>query len=354
MRRVAFVGIRRKYKELDPSYIGKFDQYHLEIPFYYAMYGNLDVVTTTVDLGANETHDDFFVRDGETRGSHTHMTEQEFVNDKTHFDAVVHWREWFPELYKSDTLNLLHTCDFGYSEEWKKRVIDAHSSGKLYGVDCYPTWHKGNLFKELNELIPNERLLEGHTLGVDTEIYKPSFAKSPYHMLWSSDPGRGLQGALQLVLKLFQIDKRFRLHVCWPDYVKNVSLPLHPAIISHGCMKNGPELWNLFNMCGILPYTSTFPEPSSRAHRQAMAAGSLVLYPPNMGSPSELIENGRTGIVEPISQWPEIIIKMVQDGSWSVVGSAARAYAISENWEVQAKRFSTLIEKIIQEKKTND
>lgn len=154
-------------------------------------------------------------------------------------------------------------------------------------------------------------------------------------------------GAVAVAIKLWHLDKRFRLHVCYPDYVRNAGMAvIHPAIIWHGNVQNSSKLWELFNRCGVLPYTSTFMEPSSRAHRQAQAAGSLVLYPPAMGTPSDLIENHRTGIVEPVHTWVDYIHRSVEDGSWQKIGNNAREMAVSENWAVQAKRFNELIARL--------
>jgi len=153
-----------------------------------------------------------------------------------------------------------------------------------------------------------------------------------------------------LGIQLWQKDKRFKLHVCYPDYVKSNFNFSHPAIVIHKNIENGPALWNLFNETGILPYTSTFKEPSSRAHRQAMAAGSFVLYPPDMGTPSDLIQSGKTGIVSNPKYWTQTILDHVQNGSWEQIGIRAREYAISENWNVQSLRFNTLIKNIMEKK----
>lgn len=166
-------------------------------------------------------------------------------------------------------------------------------------------------------------------------------------MLWASDPGRGLNDAIGVALGLFHKDKRYRLNICYPDYARPATKINHPALIWHGSIPNGPKLWDVFNRCGILPYTSSFYEPSSRAHRQAQAAGSLVIYPTNRGTPSELIEDDVTGLVRPLSvNWVDIIDAYVCDGRWKEIGSKARDFAISENWEVQARRFENFFKGI--------
>jgi hypothetical protein len=181
-------------------------------------------------------------------------------------------------------------------------------------------------------------------LGVDTETFFPT-VKDPYSLLWASDPGRGLEALINPFLRLWSMDRRFHLTVTYPDYVQPAAvsrfMPFlrHPGVTHFPGMRNGPSLWGLFNSSAVLPYSSTFLEPSSRCHRQAMAAGCLVLYPPNMGSPSLLIEDGLTGIVADHSLWPDVIAQKVSDGSWSDVGKNARTFALSENWEVQAQRF---------------
>lgn len=333
---VAFVGIKRSFQEIPEGYREYFVKYHLEIPYYYARDGDIEVVITTTDYESEP-----ILFDNDNDFSHLQLiTEQRFKQDKSKYDVVIHWRKWFEDLYKPDAINVLHTCDHTYQNEWKESVLKAVSEGKLKYILCYRTWHQQNLLEELEHKIDESMTVVDMTLGVDTDIYKPDWNnKNPYHMLWSSDPGRGLNGAIELALKLYQKDKRFKLSVCYPDYIKNIPQIRHPAIDWKGCIPNGEKLWSLFNTCGILPYTSTFKEPSSRAHRQAMAAGSLVLYPPNMGSPSFLIENGVTGIVSPINTWVDKIINEVNSGSWKEKAQNARAYAVTENWGVQAKRF---------------
>ena len=88
-------------------------------------------------------------------------------------------------------------------------------------------------------------------------------------------------------------------------------------------------------------------EPSSRAHRQAMAAGCVVLYPPDRGTPSELLTDGLDGIIRDPAEWPEIILNLSQDtGRYERISKNARDHAVRENWEVQAKRFNKLFEEI--------
>lgn len=338
--KIAFVGIQRKFSEIASEYLDKFIQYHLEFPYYYARDGKNDVFITTVD------HESFpFKFEG---GGSLRCVLDDRLEDHGPFDVVVHWRKWFDDLYQGDgALNVLHTCDHTYAETWKKTVVDEFCNGKLHGILCYPTWHKHNLFMELDGALPIEHLWDGNgmTFGVDTDIYKPDWAnKDPYKLLWSSDPGRGLSKAIELGIKLHARDRRFQLHVCYPDYVPD-SFPQvkHPAIVWHGKIPNGPELWDLFNTSAVLPYTSCFKEPSSRAHRQGMAAGCLVLYPPDMGSPSHLIPND-AGIVASVDSWVDTIYREVSSGGWMTYGHAAREFAISENWTVQAQRFNKFFE----------
>ena len=110
------------------------------------------------------------------------------------------------------------------------------------------------------------------------------------------------------------------------------------------------KLWNMFNETGVLLYTSTFKEPSSRAHRQAQAAGSLVMYPPNMGTPSRVITDNETGFMRPIDTWVDTLLKL-QQSDYERICNNARQLAISERWEIAAKRFNNTISKILGEKK---
>ncbi len=340
--KIAFVGVKRKYKELDPSYVKSFNRFHLELPYYYARDGKNSVVITTVD------HEDEGIV-FEDFGTLRCELEENFVKSTEKFDVVIHWRKWFPEFYRPEAINVINCQDHSFLDEWKKSVSEAFLKKKLYGILCFPEWHKKNLHRELYGMVDESRLIDGLTLGVDTDIYKPSEDKNPYEMLWASDPGRGLNKALELTHKLFSKDKRFRLNICRPDYSSGDAIS-HPAFVSHGNIDNGPKLWELFAKCGILPYTSTFMEPSSRAHRQAMAAGCLVLYPPGMGTPSDLIQNAYTGITMPEAEWPDIILRMARSDTWRIVGKFAREYAISENWSVQANRFNKRFKTIVEEK----
>lgn len=70
----------------------------------------------------------------------------------------------------------------------------------------------------------------------------------------------------------------------------------------------------------------------------------MVLYPPGMGTPADLIGETQTGIVAPTSQWVDTILDYVNDGRWRELGQKARDYAVSENWAVQAQRFNRLFE----------
>jgi len=341
--RIAFVGIEKDwYKLKQDNYADKFVKYHLELPFYYCKFGG-----NSVDVYTNI--DKTYVVNNELRCSSAPLQvrpNSAWTGGKQ-YDVVIHWRKWFKEYYSENAINVINSQDHSYSQEWLSKVDNATSEGKLYGILCFPTWHVNNLENELSHLHHVPKMLPGVTLGVDTEIYKPK-KKNPYDMLWASDPGRGLQQAVHLATELFREDQRFKLHVCWPDYHKDQLNLSHPAIQVHKNLSNGPELWDLFNTSAYLPYTSTFMEPSSRAHRQAMAAGCVVFYPPNMGTPSELIKDMENGYVCDIDQWRDCILECTDPGvdTIQVFGKAAREYAISENWEVQAKRFNKLFKEI--------
>lgn len=338
--RIAFVGIKRLYKEMPESYRDSFDQYHLELPYYYAKAGN-DVHIVTVDS----------VREMRSVGSGTlsRVTEDWFKKTELKYDVVIHWRKWFPDLYKPGAVNVINCQDHSFSNEWIDTVRKAKWNEQLYGILCFPHWHKQEIIDTTG--FAKNRLLDGVTLGVDTDVYKPIEDKDPYQLLWASDPGRGFQRIVPIVLELFRRDKRYRLNVCYPDYVKNFPPIVHPAFVWHGSVPNGGQLQELFNKCGVLPYPSTFKEPSSRAHRQAQAAGSLVLYPPAMGTPSDLIGDDQNGIVSDPAGWADIIHHKVVSGDWRRLGKNARELALSENWDVQAARFNKLFESIIGERK---
>ena len=341
---VAFVGMRRAPSSMPADYWSTFVRFHLELPWYYARHSDCRVHLTTTERV--EYSQNFTEMKG---GTISCLTENQFLDPfykESHnpYDVVIHWRKWIKELYTPGARNVILSQDHSYSEDWKNDVKAAFKAGQLDGILVFPTWHKENVARELNGIVPADRMYEGMTLGVDTDIYAPN-VKNQFSLLWASDPGRGLDSLVNPFLRLWNKDRRFRLTVTYPDYVRPESVARfshflnHPGVTHLPGVRNGQSLWELFNKSAFLPYSSNFQEPSSRCHRQAMAAGCTVLYPPGMGTPSRLIEPNLTGIVEQPDIWPDIIHSMVTTGRWQDVGRNARAYALTENWPVQAKRF---------------
>lgn len=347
---VAFVGMRRDPSSMPADYWPTFVRFHLELPWYYARHSDCRVhLTTTAPVEYSQN----FTEIG--GGSISTLTEGQFLDpffkENHHpYDVVVHWRKWCDELYVPGARNVILSQDHSYSVEWKRDVQNAYQTGRLDGILVFPTWHKENTAIELDGIVPLDRLYDGMTLGVDTDVYCPN-VKDPFSLLWASDPGRGLDSLINPFLRLWNKDRRFHLTVTYPDYVKPETVARfshflkHPGVTHLPGVRNGTVLWELFNKAAFLPYSSTFPEPSSRCHRQAMAAGCTVLYPPGMGTPSRLIEHGLTGIVEQPDIWPDIVNGMATSGRWQDVGRNARAYALSENWSTQARRFFNFFSK---------
>lgn len=342
--RVAFVGNRRPYTDMPPGYWATFLQYHTELPWYYAKHAKIDVTFVT------STRYDYECEFA-SGGTLTCISEEQYLDDPQtgmNYDVIVHWRKWFPELYCENSRNVILAQDQSYSEDWKRVVIEAHEAGQLDGIIVFPTWHMEHVREQLPLSI---KLYTNMTCGVDTDIYKSAVTKNPYQLLWASDPGRGLEKLISPFLQLWAQDRRFNLVVTYPDYVKSdviaryASFLRHPAVSHRPSVRNGPALWNLFNESVFLPYSSTFPEPYSRVCRQMMASEGVVLYPPDMGTPSHLIATGLTGIVSMPSAWPEQITKMIETGLWQTIGRNARAFAVSENWAVQAQRFYSFFSK---------
>lgn len=345
---VAFVGVKRNPSDLPPDYFPTFVKFHLELPWYYARFSDCRVhLTTTEPVDYSESFNGNGTISSITEGQYL---DQDYKPNHHPYDVVVHWRKWHDDLYMPGARNVVLTQDHSYSSEWKNNVLNAFSEKKLDGILVFPTWHKQNTFTELGGIIPLKNLYEGMTLGVDTDIYTPEH-KNKFSLLWASDPGRGLDRLIHPFLNLWKMDRRFTLTVTYPDYVKPESVARFSSFLSHPGVRhitnvrNGPALWSLFNTCSFLPYSSNFMEPSSRCHRQAMAAGCMVLYPPSMGTPSALIENGLTGIVEEPELWPTVINNAMNSGRVEEIGRNARSFAISENWSVQASRFYNFFSK---------
>ena len=342
--KIAFVGIKRSPSGMPEGYWPTFVRYHLELPWYYSRYAPIDV--DIVHPEPIEYHEDFTSDGGGSIRCVTESDHRECIHG--HYDAIIHWRRWHDDLSDQLSRNILLSQDHSYDDRWKSQVSNAFRIGLLDGILVFPTWHRENTRRELHGIIPDSRLYEGMTLGVDTNVYLPGI-KDPFSLLWASDPGRGLGELINPFLRLWQMDRRYRLTVTYPDYVRPESLALyasflrHPGVTHLQGVRNGPALWDLFNRAAYLPYSSTFLEPSSRCHRQAMAAGCVVLYPPNAGTPSHLIESGLTGIVEPVSLWPDVIHSLNVTGRDAEIGHNARQYALSENWAVQARRFHRFI-----------
>lgn len=343
--RIAFVGIEKDWEDLDKrDYIKKFVQYHLELPFYYCRDGK-----NTVDIYSDiDEPTKIYLEDlesGEFSRVYCYVRPHQQWSVEAQYDVVIHWRKWIDDYFCKNAINVINSQDHSYSKEWLSKVDKATSEGKLKGILCFPEWHLRQLTSELNQIDHKPPLLPGVTLGVDTEVYTPGETKNHRELLWASDLGRGLTngGFLNIATDLFKIDNRFKSNICYPDYVQGTFEIGHPAFEAHKNLDNGPKLWNLFNNSGFLPYTSTFMEPSSRAHRQAMAAGCIVLYPPNRGTPSDLIADNINGFVRPVSEWVDIITSLSEDEEeFNRISKNARDYAVGENWQVQAQRFNEL------------
>ncbi len=335
--RVAFVGIGRHGSTIPTDYLNTFVQFHLELPFAYARHSKCDVDVWMEDIKPYSMEFNF------VGGGRLQVMEKPANFNGADYDVVVHWRKWCDEAYVGRRgKNVILSQDHSYSNKWIQKVQSARPDAIL----VFPGWHQQQINRELGHARPPGTLLiPGLTLGVDTDVYRPASHKDPFHLLWASDPGRGLSELIPIFLQLYARDRRYRLTVTYPDYVKPEAVApysqffMHHAVRHLPSLRNGPELWNLFNENGVLPYTSTFMEPSSRCHRQAMAAGSLVLYPPDRGTPSDLIDDGITGIVQRPHLWADLIHDHVTSGRWKEIGDNARSYALSESWPVQAARF---------------
>ena len=348
MLKVAFVGMGRNPGTFKPEYTYNFVRYHLELPFYYQKFSNSSVTLTF----PSDPKD--YLEDKEDCEKLFLCSESEFISLQEKFDVVIHWRKWFEHLYRPEAINVILSQDHSYGQEWKQTVITAYKLKKLTGILVFPEWHKKNTLNELNGELSPFHLFDGMTLGVDTDIFYPE-RRDPHQLLWASDPGRGLDQLIPIFLQLRQKGP-YELNITWPDYVKKEDLVKYsgffkmPGVNVIGQIPNDEKLWKLFRDCGILPYTSTFPEPSSRCHRQAMACGSLVLYPPNMGTPSDLLKIFNTGIVENPITWASTIDRSVRNGSWYNIGNHAARDAKLENWEIQAKKFESWAKGLLNDK----
>lgn len=360
--RVAFVGIKRPFttikKDIGIDY-ETFIRFHIELPFYYSKYGANDVFVTTVDAGPktiyeldeweDPKHNIVTSEDGSSMMWVVQESYLASMSTESKPEVVVHWRAWQQWAWDAcpDATHLLHTCDHTYGEEWKNNAKTALKNGQLSRIIAFETWHVRQLQQELQ--VGFENFVTQLHLGVDTEIYHPT-EKDPFKLLWASDPGRGLPGCLEVFGELYKKDRRYHLHVLQPDYVKEPLSVSHPGIKVHRNIKNSPELWDMFNTSMFVPYTSTFMEPSSRVHRQGMSAGSVVLYPSDRGSPSELIINGRTGVIIPQSLnkhfWALKINEIRENGQHLSIGTQARMFSLTEDWSVQAERFNRVIKEL--------
>lgn len=342
---VAFVGVKRKPSDFNESYWENFIRFHLELPYYFAKYSNCKIDVTTVEK-IN------YKRVFSCGSSVRCITEYEYLNpefDATHepYDVVVHWRKWFDEFYMPSAMNVILSQDHSYSEQWKLNVKCAVDSKKLFGILVFPEWHKKNTLNELEGIVDESMLFDGLTFGVDTDIYYPdSDYRLRYDLLWASDPGRGLENLVEQFLLLWKKDRRYRLTVTYPDYVTKDSVYKfsqffkHPGVRHIPNLRNCPDLWNLFNRSMFLPYTSNFKEPSSRCYRQAQAAGMIVMYPENMGTPSDIIKNNVDGIIVQHDKICDKILEINNDDKIvESISTNASNFAKTQNWEVQANKF---------------
>lgn len=346
---LAFVGIKKKFSSIENELqisVSDFVRYHLELPWYYSLYGKNKVFITTVDqkdqcLLPNSSVDVTLVNETDL--------------SKCAVDVVIHWRSWQQWAFDSlpNSLHLLQTQDHSFSNEWINNVTKAIREKALSHIIAFETWHANNTHLEIQSIEKNfdrSSILTKLHLGVDTTIYKPK-EKDPYKLLWASDPGRGLQKCIEVFSILYRLDKRYKLHVLCPDYARNPFSGInHPGIVTHNNIRNSPELWDMFNTSTYIPYTSTFMEPSSRVHRQGQAAGCCVIYPENMGTPSELIVHCVNGVImnecsKPVD-WANMILSLNGDNSKSI-GKSSRMFALTEDWSVQAVRFNNVCSELL-------
>lgn len=345
--RVAFVGMGRDRSTINAGYLYNFVRFHLELPFYYSQHPEMDVTLTFPGHLHNSPIQEKELDHFDTREDCEQLSlvsEIDFLKHHLDYDIVVHWRKWFDHLYRPEAKNVILSQDHSYGAEWLRDVHRANDEKKLDGILVFPTWHKENTRREVGSDIT---LIDGLTLGVDTSVYYRDETQDPFQLLWASDPGRGLDTLIPIFLQLRAIDNRFQLNVTWPDYVTAQTIERYKTAFKHqqginwiGQIPNDEKLHALFRRCGVLPYSSTFKEPSSRCHRQSMACGALVLYPPEMGTPSELIMTDNCGIVTDPRTWARSIYNLTVVGAgWKHYGEKAISVASSEDWSVQAERF---------------
>jgi glycosyltransferase involved in cell wall biosynthesis len=353
---VAFVGIERPFKEL-PVPVDYFVKYHLEIPWYYANNGSFDVVITTKDMGPAD--DDEAIA-GENPKVDTEMNTSVFIvkepwlkKSEADVEVVVHWRKWFQWAYdaRPDALHIMHCCDHSFGTDWRRSVGQAIDRDQLRAVMVFYGWHAQNTENELDGWCDSRKLrralVTGLHLGVDTKLYYPK-KKDRFRLLWASDPGRGFGQCFQMFQHLKRLDHRYEMDVLYPDYVNGVTIPSFPGVKAHHYV-SGEKLWDFFRHAAFVPYTSTFPEPSSRVHRQGQSCGSVVLYPEKMGTPSDIIAVEQPcGVLmrqpfNPEAWAREIISINSNDDLYEELTRGARRLALREDWSIQAERFSLFV-----------
>jgi len=379
---------KEKYKLLfiydDPSepvqtfgdnHILDFLQYQLEPIYYLHTLGGHDVTIINNNTTASINGFQFYRFEDFPRGS---------------YDLLAFWRKITSSgkniLKKTEyKLSTLYLCDFGYEnnkdtyqtiqnflETNPNHYLSPYTEKTIFRWNMSPRfWHRDYICSIFD--ITTDRLLPFPKDGIHPENLG-YFQKTPKTVLFASSPSRGLKQLFQIFSILVKKDPKFELHVCVPERAKRFKfehIPFHKKIWRFKKDKNDlasiynfapcqnlhyhsymppytKEHWDLFKKCEYLVYPSVFTEPSSRVTTHARGAGCVILYPPNMGSPSDFLTHQVDAIIaSPKKMVEEILYLEKHPEAKSKLITNSISAASHYTFEKQVENFTNYLKNVI-------
>ncbi len=255
-----------------------------------------------------------------------------------------------------------------YLEKSSNHFLSPYTEKIIFRWNISPHfWHRDYVCSVF--CIKHDRLLPLPKDGIHPGNLGP-FSKKRKTILFASNPARGLKPLVKIFSNLIKKDPEFVLHACVPERARGYKFKTEPnSLLSRLLRRRDPknsllynygacdnlcyhsylppyqqEHWQLFKMCEYLVYPSTFTEPSSRVVTHARGAGCVILYPPDMGSPSDFLTHNVDAIVTKPEKMIDQILYLEEhpDAKAKLVANSIEA-ASRYTFENQVKSFTNYL-----------